>query len=64
MANSGECGSCDSYRCEGHNYCRMCGFHLTSGFAQNVVRMAVAYNTAERFCGFCGRDKGRCSCNP
>lgn len=60
MASKG-CKDCERYKKSGHNYCRMCGYHLTRGYVQNV-RVAVAYNTSERFCGHCGTAKhvGNC----
>lgn len=56
-----KCKYCDSYLKEGHNYCRMCGYHLTKGFSQNP-RVAVAYNTDERYCGNCGKLRKKCDC--
>ena len=61
MASAVECEDCEEYREEGHNYCRICGFHLTKGFVQNV-RLAIAYNTAEKYCGYCGGLKRVCPC--
>ncbi len=61
MANKSQCDSCESYKKEGHNYCRMCGFHLTKGYVQSV-RLAVGYYTNEKFCGYCGGPKHECSC--
>ena len=61
MANRQPCSQCDEYKKQGHNYCRMCGFHLTKGFVQ-YVRLALGYNTAEKFCGYCGGLKHECSC--
>lgn len=60
MASKG-CKHCEKYKRVGHNYCRMCGFHLTKGYVQNV-RVAAVYNVSERFCGYCGRPKhgGQC----
>jgi len=57
-----ECEHCDKYRKENHNYCRMCGYHLTRGVVQNV-RVALAYFTEEKFCGYCGKKRNnRCKC--
>ena len=58
---SGQCSRCEDYRKSGHNYCRMCGFHLRKGFVRNV-RMAVAYYVDEKFCGYCGGKKHECEC--
>ena len=44
------CGDCEEYKKSGHNYCRICGFHLTKGYVQ-YVRLALAYFTHEKFCG-------------
>ncbi|CEJ72077.1 hypothetical protein BN1195_04434 [Chryseobacterium oranimense G311] len=55
------CNECEKYKKEGHNYCRMCGFHLTNGFVQNV-RIAVGYFTNEKFCGYCGKKRNDCTC--
>lgn len=44
---------CPDYKKRGHNYCRMCGFHLTKGYVQHV-RIALIYNTNEKYCGYCG----------
>lgn len=56
-----QCEHCEKYKKEGHNYCRMCGHHLTKGFVQ-FVRIALAYTTAERYCGYCGGLKNACKC--
>ena len=55
------CKDCEKYKREGHNYCRMCGFHLTKGYVQ-YVRMATAYYVNEKFCGYCGGPRRECSC--
>jgi len=55
------CGDCDKYEKQNHNYCRMCGFHLTKGKVQ-YVRNALAYFTNEKFCGYCGGQKNKCKC--
>src|SRR5438874_826028 len=41
----------DNYEKKGHNYCRMCGLHLRKGYVP-YVRLALAYNTNEKFCGY------------
>lgn len=56
-----KCKECDKYAKSGHNYCRICGFHLTKGFVQNV-RIAVAYFTNEKYCGYCGKTRNNCKC--
>jgi len=61
MATRERCGSCGDYETKGHNYCRMCGFHLTKGYVRNV-KVAEAYNTSERYCGYCGGPKYKCAC--
>ena len=59
--NNRKCKDCDKYKNAGHNYCRMCGSHLTNGFVQNV-RIAVGYNTSEKYCGYCGKLRNNCKC--
>jgi hypothetical protein len=61
MVNRHQCSHCEDYKKQGHNYCRMCGFHLTKGYVQ-YVRLAVVYNISEKFCGYCGGPKHECSC--
>ncbi len=61
MSNNQECRDCDDYKQQGHNYCRMCGYYLTKGYTPNA-RIAVAYSTNEKFCGFCDGPKNDCSC--
>lgn len=61
MSKHQKCSDCENYKQQGHNYCRMCGYHLTKGYVQ-YVRLAVAYNTNEKFCGYCGGKKNECSC--
>lgn len=56
-----KCSRCDEYKSQGHNYCRMCGFHLTKGYVQ-YARVAVAYRSDEKFCGYCGEARDRCAC--
>ena len=55
------CPKCLDYKRKGHNYCRMCGYHLTKGHVQNI-RQATIYNVKEKYCGYCGGPKYRCSC--
>lgn len=56
-----KCKDCDKYKKAGHNYCRMCGYHLTKGYVQ-YVRLALAYYTNEKFCGYCGKLRNDCKC--
>lgn len=56
-----KCKECNKYAKASHNYCKMCGFHLTMGFVQ-YVKIAVAYNTNEKYCGNCGKTKNICKC--
>jgi len=56
-----KCNKCDKYQKTGHNYCRMCGYHLTKGYVQ-YVKLALAYNTNEKFCGHCGKLRNDCEC--
>jgi hypothetical protein len=39
----------------------MCGYHLTKGNVQHA-RLSAAYNTNEKFCGYCGGPKNECFC--
>lgn len=55
------CGKCDDYKRQGHNYCRMCGEHLTKSHVQKV-RVAKVYHVNERYCGYCGSQKEYCDC--
>jgi len=63
MPNISPCNECNSYKEQGHNYCRVCGFHLTKGSVQNA-RHPIAYGANERFCGYCGGEKRKCQCEP
>ena len=56
-----KCPRCEEYKKEGHNYCRICGYHLTKGYAQSV-KLATAYFTDEKYCGYCGGVKDNCRC--
>lgn len=57
-----KCSECDSYQKRGFNYCRMCGYYLTKGHTK-FARKAVAYSTAEKFCGGCGQERReQCVC--
>lgn len=47
MTTKRECRDCEEYRKQGHNYCRVCGYHLTKGLVQ-FVRLAHAYFTHEK----------------
>jgi len=60
MAKYG-CKDCEKYKKSGHNYCRMCGYYLTKGYAPHV-RIAETYYTDEKFCGYCGKPRGECRC--
>lgn len=56
------CSNCDKYKKMLHNYCKMCGFHLTKGYVQYVRRVSCNYTT-ERFCGYCGKlIRSGCKC--
>lgn len=61
MSHKKECGDCSKYREEGHNYCRVCGNHLTAGTVQMPPR-PVMYHTNEQYCGHCGGPKRLCKC--
>ncbi len=55
------CKDCEKYEKAGHNYCRMCGDNFKKGKVKNV-RLATAYYTNEKFCGYCGETRQECSC--
>lgn len=50
------CLHCEKYKNQGHNYCRGGGYYLTKGYAQ-YAKLATAYNTNEKYCGYCGGQK-------
>lgn len=56
-----KCANCEKYKGNGHNYCRMCGYHLTKGFVQHV-KIAVVYHVNEKYCGHCGKKHDQCDC--
>ena len=56
-----KCNYCEEYDKSGHNYCRMCGYYLKKGIVHNV-RIAVAFNTSEKYCGYCGKLRKDCKC--
>ena len=62
MSRSVRCSDCDDYEDRGHNYCRMCGYHFKLGYVPNV-RIAEAYYTNEKYCGYCGGEKHKCKCS-
>jgi hypothetical protein len=55
------CQFCEDYKKQGHNYCRMCGYHLTKGYVQ-YAKLATAYYNNEKYCGYCGGPKNSCKC--
>jgi hypothetical protein len=61
MNQKTECDHCEEYRKQGHNYCRICGFHLTKGYAKNA-QLAAGYYSNEKFCGYCGALRAACEC--
>lgn len=61
MSINQKCNECDEYKNQGHNYCRMCGHHLTKGYVQSS-RVAGAYKTNEKYCGCCGNLINKCFC--
>lgn len=55
------CSNCEDYKNAGHNYCRMCGAKVHA-YARKS-RVAVAYKTNEKYCGYCGEERtGKCKC--
>jgi RNA polymerase subunit RPABC4/transcription elongation factor Spt4 len=61
MEPNRKCNNCEKYAKQGHNYCRICGFHLTKGYVQ-YIRIAVIYNSNEKYCGYCGKLRTNCKC--
>jgi hypothetical protein len=61
MGNDQHCNECQNYKQQGHNFCRMCGNHLTKGYVP-YARLAAAYQVGESFCGYCGGPKRQCDC--
>jgi hypothetical protein len=61
MGKNQKCSECDQNKKIGHNYCRHCGYHLTKGYVQ-YVRLAHAYSTNDKFCGYCGNTRKECKC--
>lgn len=60
MSNK-KCDYCDEYREKNHNFCRRCGNNVRKGFV-NHVRVATAFSSNEKFCGYCGGEKYKCKC--
>jgi hypothetical protein len=54
------CPFCEEYARGGHNYCRMCGSHLTVEQPQRP-EVAAEFEAAEKYCGHCGRNRLDCS---
>lgn len=48
------CPFCEEYARNGHNYCRMCGSHLTVEQKQRA-EVPVSCEASEKYCGHCGR---------
>ena len=48
------CPFCEEYFREGHNYCRMCGTHLTAEQGQQG-EVPARLEGAEKYYGHCGR---------
>jgi hypothetical protein len=61
MSTKERCKDCATYDRAGHNYCRLCGFHLMAGYSQ-YARLSEAYDPDEKFCGYCGGPKNNCPC--
>jgi hypothetical protein len=62
MATVNPFSRCDEYRQVGHNYCRMCGSRLFDPGSGRRPRVAVEYDSSEKFCGFCGGHARTCPC--
>ena len=54
------CPFCDEYARNGHNYCRMCGSHLSPG-REPRPEVPIIFEPAEKYCGHCGRQWAECS---
>lgn len=54
------CPFCDEYAQKGHNYCRMCGSHLSVGREPRPEVPAIL-EPAEKYCGHCGRQWVECA---
>ena len=55
------CTECESYEKLGHNFCRMCGFDLRTGYLRKA-RLEVDNFANEKFCGYCGKRREECDC--
>ena len=53
------CPYCEEYARDGHNYCPMCGAHLTAEEKQQA-EVPAAYEVHEKYCGHCGRPRSEC----
>ncbi|GAB1378659.1 hypothetical protein MASR1M49_15050 [Pararhodobacter aggregans] len=62
MMQPKRCKHCDEQQARGHNFCRVCGFHVRKGYVRHA-KMALAYYTHEKFCGYCGQPRHSGSCN-
>ena len=58
--NRMSCSKCESYKRAGRNYCRVCGARVNPH--ANHVRIAAAYSTDERYCGYWGQAREKCNC--
>ena len=53
------CPDCEDYDTAGHNYCRICGSHLTAGKPM-AAEVVAPYVDREKYCGYCGRPRDKC----
>jgi hypothetical protein len=53
------CPYCEDYDTAGHNYCRMCGSHLTAGKPRSG-EVHARYSAVEKYCGYCGKQRDKC----
>jgi hypothetical protein len=56
-----KCRACERHEKDGHNFCRICGFHLTKGYVQ-YPRNPVVCSPDEKYCGYCGEERDQCNC--
>ena len=56
-----KCTECEASERVGHNFCRACGREFRPGVVRNV-RVAVAYFSTDKYCGYCGKSREDCAC--
>jgi hypothetical protein len=53
------CPYCIEYDQAGHNYCRMCGSHLSAA-QERRPEVGAVHHLPEKYCGECGRERSLC----